>query len=234
MPIIINIDNFLRSNPDIETWNGTYYCRGSPYTVSLPERFSYDLCRFIGVMHGDGNLSSDRILITDEDLEYHTTILHPLFKSIFNLKLNLYHDEDRGSYYSHIKSSIGYRYLLEVLGFSAGSVRDSLLENIPPYLYHFDQCQKSHYVAGLYDAEGHIKSRQIEIDFSITSFQIREYIANFLYSCGINYTPLDREREGRSTSYEIYIYGRNNVSLFRNLIPMLHPAKIRRLRDMLD
>ena len=88
-----------------------------------------------------------------------------------------------------IKSSVIYRYLLECLGFSPGSVRDSILKKIPSYIYRFDSYQKLHYIAGLYDAEGHIKRRQIEVDFSITSYPIREYIIDFFDNYGLNYTP---------------------------------------------
>ena len=49
-------------------------------------------------MHGDGNLSYNRIHITDEDPNYHTKILQPLVKNLFDLDLNLYFDENRGSY----------------------------------------------------------------------------------------------------------------------------------------
>lgn len=230
MTIIIDLEGFLRRNPNIRRINGTYTCRGSPYRVFLPNRFTYDLCRFVGVMHGDGNLSSNRIHITDEDPKYHIRILHPLVRNLFNLELNLYPDNLRGSYYSHVKSSVIYRYLLQCLGFSRGSVRDSILENIPSYLYHFDLHQKSHYIAGLYDAEGHVKLRQIEIDFSITSRPVREYISEFINDIAIDYTPNERERPGRSTTYEIYIYGRDDVSMFIDLIPMQHPAKVKRIR----
>ena len=48
-------------------------------------------------MHGDGNLSYNRIHITDEDPNYHTKILQPLVKNLFDLDLNLYFDENRGS-----------------------------------------------------------------------------------------------------------------------------------------
>ena len=210
-----------------------YYCRGSPYRVFLPDKFSNHLCRFIGVMQGDGNLSYNRIHITDEDPEYHLDVLHPLVRSLFNLELNIYLDKPRGSYYSHIKSSIVYRYILQCLGFSAGSVRDSLLESIPSYLYYFELFQKSHYIAGLYDAEGHIKLRQIEIDFSITSIPIGEYVSEFLDDNAINYTSDVRKRIGRLPIYEIYIYGKDDVSMFRDLVPMSHPEKIRRLRKLL-
>ncbi len=233
MMSLIDLERFFWRNPDIRKVNNLYYCRGSPYRVFLPDRFTNNLCRFIGIMHGDGNLSSNRIHITDEDPDYHLDVLHPLVKKLFNLELNLYYDKPRGSYYSHVKSSVVYRYLLQCLGFSAGSVRDSILDEIPYYLYHLDLSQRAHYIAGLFDAEGHIKFRQIEIDFSITSFPIRDYIIDFLDYYGIYYTPDERLRNGRSMIYEIYIYGREDVSMFWDLIPIQHPAKIERLKILL-
>ena len=115
------------------------------------------------------NLSSNRILITDKNLKYHQTVLNPLVNRLFNLNFNIYHDKNKVSYYSHVKSSIIFRYLIEMLRFSKGSVRLSLVNRLPFYLIELDSEYKAHDIAGLYDAEGHVKNRQIEINFSTSS-----------------------------------------------------------------
>jgi hypothetical protein len=114
---VLNLEKFLQQHQDIKSMKSFYYCKGSRYRVKLPQQFNYDLCRLIGIIQGDGNLSSNRILITDKNSEYHQEVLQPLFKRLFNLPLNLYFDRNRSSYYSHVKSSIVFRYLIGVLEF---------------------------------------------------------------------------------------------------------------------
>ena len=92
----------------------------------IPTTITKKLCRIIGIIHGDGNMSLSRIHITDKCLEYHKKILHPLFKDVFGIKLNLFHDRNRNSYYSHIKDKKVYKYLTENLEIPKGSVRKNL------------------------------------------------------------------------------------------------------------
>jgi len=232
-PKVIDLDKFLKENKDIREIDSTYYCQGSGHRVKLPREFTENLCRFIGVMQGDGNLSSNRILITDKNLEYHKTILKLLFKDLFNLEFNIFYDRNRSSYYSHIKSSIVFRYLNQMLEFKPGAVRNSIFNEIPTYLSNLSPELKAHYIAGLYDAEGHVKKRQIEIDFSISSYPIWNFIQDYLSENKIKYTPLTRIREKRQSTYEIYIYGRDQVTKFCKLIPMKHPEKLNRIKRWL-
>jgi hypothetical protein len=225
---VLNLEKFFLQHHDIKTIDSLYYCRGSRYRVKLPAQFNKDLCRFIGIMHGDGNLSSNRILITDKNIEYHQRVLQPLFKRLFNLPLNLYHDKNRSSYYSHVKSSIIYRYLIGVLEFQAGSVRCSL-QKLPSYLSKFPSKYQAYYIAGLYDSEGSIKKKQIEIDFAITSKPIWLYIQEFFNQININYSPRIRKREKWQKNYEIYIYGKDDAIKFIKNIPIVHPAKLKQL-----
>jgi hypothetical protein len=229
---MVDLAKFLQKNKDIKQQNSLYYCRGSRYRVRLPTKLNNDLCRFIGIMHGDGNLSYKRILITDKKKKYHEEVVKPLVEILFNLPLNLFHDENRSSYYSHIKSSVLYRYLIEVLEFQPGSVRCSLTK-LPSYLYQLKLENQAYYIAGLYDSEGSIKKRQIEIDFAITTKPIWHFIQTFLRRNGIKFSTRVRTRKKWLPNYEIYIYGREEVTKFTQTVPLLHPAKLKRLERSL-
>src|SRR3989344_1794205 len=144
----------------------------------LPKRLTKKLCRVIGIIHGDGNMSSSRIHITDKCLDYHIQVLQPLFKDVFNLELNLFHDKNRNSYYSHVKDKKVYKYLTETLEIPKGAVRKNL--KIPNYIKSLQDSLKASYISGLFDAECYISKRQAEISFSITCQEIFEFIKEFL------------------------------------------------------
>jgi intein-encoded DNA endonuclease-like protein len=121
---------------------------------------------------------------------------------------------------------------VEILEFQPGAVRCSL-KALPSYLPKLKQTKQAHYIAGLYDAEGHIKKRQVEIDFSITSKPVWKFIQAFLKTTAIQYSPLVRERKGRKKIFEIYIYGKKDVRNFVKTIPIQHPAKVKILNEKL-
>ena len=215
------LGKFLREHPDIVPVNSFYTRAKSPYLVQLPEEESLALYRFLGWIHGDGNMSGRRILITDECFGYHETEIRDMFGRLFNLKPNIYEDRQRHSYYSHIKSGVLYDYLVEVMEMPSGSVRQQL--TVPNYINESSLELRAAYVGGLYDAEGHVKRRQSEIDFSITSRSVQQVISKTLGGLGIDHSLHQRERS--SIEYEVYIYGRDDVAKFRKHVAFVHPVK---------
>ena|SRR3989344_1116645 len=192
----------------------------------LPKRLTKKLCRVIGIIHGDGNMSSSRIHITDKCLDYHIQVLQPLFKDVFNLELNLFHDKNRNSYYSHVKDKKVYKYLTETLEIPKGAVRKNL--KIPNYIKSLQDSLKASYISGLFDAECYISKRQAEISFSITCQEIFEFIKEFLNNKKIKFSTRIRDRR-RNKEYEIYIYGRERINGLLKIIKLKHPEKISQL-----
>ena len=95
MVLECRVNQFLENHKEfIKTENG-YACKKSLQYVKLPMKETHSLCRILGILHGDGNMSSSRIHITDKDKEYHIKVLHPLFKSVFGICLNLFKDKNR-------------------------------------------------------------------------------------------------------------------------------------------
>ena len=217
---------FLQQNSDIQKLDTYFTCKKSPYRVLLPIKFTKELCRIIGIIHGDGNMSGGRIHITDKNFKYHK-IINTLFQNTFGISLNLYHDKKRNSYYSHIKNSIIYRYLTEVLEIPKGAVRKNL--KIPSFIKTLNLELQAEYIAGLFDAEGHIRIRQAEIDFSTSTEDIFQLISEFLTKIQIKFSTRIRHRR-KNPEFEIFIYGKNNLQKFNNFIHLKHPAKLKRIK----
>jgi hypothetical protein len=126
------------------------YTRG--VSPKIPVDFSEELCWILGLLHGDGIMSGGRILFCDLDESFHKEATHKLFKRVFGVQLNLFHDVRRNSFYSHVKNKQLYAFLTRVLQMPAGAVRSQL--RIPKYFDKFPMRFQAAYLAGLFDAEG--------------------------------------------------------------------------------
>lgn len=190
----------------------------------MPRKTS--ICRLLGIMHGDGNMSYSRVHITDKCLDYHIKIIHPLFNELFGVKMNLFHDKNRNSYYSHTKKKDVYKFLTEKLKLPEGSVRKNL--KVEEFMNKWNDNEKAFYIAGIFDSEGYVSKRQAEISITITSKEIFDFISNHLHK--LNFTHSKRMRNRRmKTEYELRMYGKKNISSFFNRIPIKNPDKIHRL-----
>jgi len=212
---------FLNKYPEILKVRGGYTTKKSKKIVTLPSSFTEDLCRVIGIIHGDGNMSNKRILITDKNPQYHL-YLRKLFKKTFAIELNLFEDKNRNTFYSHSKNSILYKYLNDVLEVPSGAVRKSL--TLPKYLTKLPIRMQAQYVAGIFDSESHIRKRQAEIDFSTTTKDLWVFVKSFLSKIGIKFTARIRRRR-KNPEYEIFIYGKRNLMIFKKYVKLKNPDK---------
>lgn len=194
-------------------------------------RINEDICRILGIMHGDGNMSYSRILITDKCREYHESVIHPLFLRAFGVKMNLFHDKNRNSFYSHTKKKTLYNYFVKNLLIPQGSVRKGL--KVPKYAYKFTCKQKNAYISGLFDSESYVSNRQAQIDFTTTSKDLHEFVASHIISLGIDISQFSRKRR-KNREYEIRIYGKKRLSLLTKSLILKHPDKIKRLEKFLS
>jgi len=220
------LTKFLQEHSEIQEVGEEFIVKKSKSSVTLPTTFSPDICRIIGIIHGDGNMSGKRFLITDQDFEYHK-YLQELFEKTFRIKLNVFHDKNRNSFYSHSKNTIVYKYLTEVLEIPSGAVRENL--RIPKFLQKLPIELQAEYVAGVFDSESHIRERQAEIDFSTTSMQVWQFVINFLTNIGIKFSQRIRKRK-KNPEFEIFIYGKNNLKIFNQFVKLKHSEKIKRMQ----
>jgi hypothetical protein len=215
------VDEFLKVHPYISSKGDMYFRSRSLHPVRLPTAFSDELCRLIGWIHGDGNMSYRRILVSDESLEFHQDVLGPTFRNLFGVPTNIFHDENRNTFYSHLKNSVLYDFLTEVLEIPKGSVRNGL--TVPAYMCGLGLRFRAKYVGGLYDAESHVKRRQAEIDFSSTCGAIQRIVGKTLSDLDISRTLSDRQR--MSKEFEVYIYGKDDLRKFDTYVGYAHPVK---------
>ncbi len=215
------VAEFLNAHPDISSKGDTYFRSRSLLPVRLPMEFNDELCRLIGWIHGDGNMSYRRILVSDESFEFHRDVLGPTFQKLFDVQTNIFHDKNRNTYYSHLKNSVLYDFLTEVLEIPKGSVRNGL--RVPAYMRGLELRLRAKYVGGLYDAESHVKKRQAEIDFSSTCGAIQRMVGRTLGELGIGRTLSERQR--RSKEFEVYIYGKDDLRKFDTYVGFAHPVK---------
>ena len=162
-------------------------------------------------------------------LQFHEEVVQPTFRELFTVRTNIYHDEGRNSYYSHLKNSVLYDFFTEVLEIPRGSVRERL--QVPGYIKNLNLPLLSAYVGGLYDAEGHVKKRQAEIDFSTTSQDVWEVVDTTLTRQNIGHSLNRRQRS--SLENEIYIYGKDDIAKFDDCVKFTHPVKMQSLSRFL-
>ncbi len=188
--------------------------------VGDPSR-SRKLARLLGIIHGDGNASYGRILITDKHKNFHE-VLRGLFIDVFQITPSLYNDKKRNTFYTYTKNRMVYRIFTEKLSVNKGSVRKRI--TIPSFIRDNDITIQREYVGGLFDAEASVKKRQAEIAFSNTSEQLFEYVKETLTKTAIRFSTNIRHRRN-TPEYEIYIYGKTNLRLFQEKIGFTHPKK---------
>lgn len=197
--------------------------------VRLPTKITPDLCRLLGLLHGDGNMSGGRVLLTDQNREFHKTI-GGIFKSVFGLSPNIFHDINRNTHYSHTKSVLVYRFLNEVMEVPKGAVRQNL--RVPAYMEKLGRHLQAEYVGGLFDAEGCVKRRQAELNISTTSKSVFEFLGEFLGGIGVDYSKYIRKRH-INPEYELYIYGKDDLHKFARYVSFRHPSKKKRMANFL-
>ena len=200
--------------------------------VKIPKQHNSMISRLVGIIHGDGNMSFKRVLITDECLEYHKNVIHPLFYQLFGVKLNLYHDKARNSFYSHTKNRILFKYLTKDLKLPNGAVRDRI--RITKFMKQWPLELKVNYLAGIIDSEGYVSKRQAEIEISVTSKNVFDFVRTILNQLNIKYSIRIRKRNGRSKiDYSLNIYGKDKIKDLVKSVHIRHPEKIKKLEKFL-
>lgn len=221
---------FLKNHPEIKRVGTLFTVKRSASKVRLSRKITPNICRIIGIIHGDGNMSGKRIHVTDKNREYHQ-YLQKLFMKTFNIRMNLFYDEKKNTYYSHSKNSIVYKYLVEFLELPKGSVRQNL--KIPSFLNELPMNLQAEYVAGIFDSESHIRKRQAEIGFTTTSKDVWVFLKKFFKKAEIKFSERIRRRR-KNPEFEIFIYGKKYLKKFNKIIRLNHNHKIMILKLFLS
>ena len=90
--------------------------------VSNPKLF-----RLLGILHGDGSLSGNRVTVTDKHREFHE-VLAGIFQDIFHYKPTIYRDRSKNTFYTYTKKKEIVNFFLNIFG--AASLRKATIPEI--------------------------------------------------------------------------------------------------------
>lgn len=218
------VKEFIKNNPKIVKKQNKYVWGKSKTLTKIPKD-TILLLRTIGIIHGDGNMSNERILISEKEFDFQIR-LHNYFKKLFGMEFNIYQDKNRNTFYLHSKNKVVYNFLNQVLEIPKGSIRKNI--KIPSYFENLNQNEINSYVEGLFDAEGSVKIKQAELNFCSNSKILFDFVKEILNKNEIIFSPYSKKREERK-NIEYNIYGKNNLKNFQSRIGFSHPTKIKKL-----
>jgi|TARA_Y100000310_G_scaffold243188_1_gene247624 hypothetical protein len=179
--------------------------------ISFPNINSKEFAEFYGIMLGDGCIYSnlDGFCITGHKIlekEYYRNYLKNLIENLFSdapkFSVSKEHNVIRCYLYSKQISS----FLIN-LGFSRGKKKNLI---IPHFFKNKEQI--SYCIRGLFDTDGSLSNHpgaKIMIHFSIPQNPLRESVSKALKLFNIKFSY---------SSKSIYIYGKENVGFFFNII----------------
>lgn len=214
--------------------------------IPLPKQVDSNLAYFFGYLQGDGCLVKDgiRLTFTDEYIEQLESI-NALSKKIFGITgaISLFSSEisTKPCPRLHIKSVVMNSFFHVVLGLNRGKKKDMTI----PLLIRHDKNLLSHYIAGLFDADGTIPknpetAKQLFLDITMRDQSFIEDIKLALKEFGID-TLKTFERITKSPSsdfisktYEIRIRRKAMILKFLQEIGSYHPNKRKRAERIIQ
>ncbi len=178
-----------------------------------------DLAWLIGVVQGDGHVNKYFVEISDrykENLEVVASVISKLgFKTVIS-------KDSRESRFRLWINSKDFAALLR----NYGADRKDRVPRIKPELY-------THYISGIYDAEGYIEYWKLRgllrINLAYKYEEVVDFIANVLRDHGIK--PYVRFS---SRVYRIQIYRKGDVRTFIEHIGFRYPSKKIRVNSLLS
>jgi len=213
--------------------------------TKLLRQLTKELAYYIGYLQGDGYLESDRKSFGFAD-EYESQVekMRLMTTVLFGIESKIYEVFSRLAtkpcYHLVVNSFIVNSFISTVFGINWGikvnlRIPRIILENRPLL---------SHYISGLYDADGTIpknpkKAKQLFIDVTMKDKEFMGQIKQVLFSFGIDTLKLF-ERKAHScfntkssTAWEVRIRKRSEILKFLKIVGFHHPDKLRRQKEVL-
>ena len=227
------------------------YSQAGGHWIRLPERLDPDLAHFAGLIAGDGSIElgarggySIRFSNSEESLvrEYCA-----LASRLFGVtpELTPRSPERAASCRFHsalVAAALGH------LGIPPSPKSASII--IPDILLNAPETILSPYLRGLFDTDGSVSVRQVGsscLSLSTISRRLAEGVQTALLRFGIHARVRTRHVAGRRSirfdgreivsrhdQYVVEIRDRHSITRFRNLIGLSHPAKARKLAEILE
>ena len=215
--------------------------------VTLPKKLSKDLAYFIGYLHGDGFLGSDKKTIGFSD-EYKSQLIkiNNICFKLFNKKGKIRKVKSpigkKGSYHLELRQNVINSFLHKVFRIPRG-VKNQL--EIPKTIIKNKTFLKF-YLIGLYDADGTLpknpeKAKQNFVDVGVKSKNLMCQVKSSLKKFQINtlklYPRKTKSIAGKkfkkpSIIWELRIRRKSEIIRFLKEIGFNHPIKNKRMKKL--
>lgn len=150
----------------------------------LPKVMTEDLAYLVGVIVGDGWVTSDGGLvgIVSGDEEYLRFVISSLFKKLFGCDVHIRRDPRKNhTYFLETHSKIINAFLVHVFGFKRGKK----VPKIPTVFKNYPRNILMEFIAGFFDTDGSVNKSSCTIKFTQKSREILEQIKGELASLEI-------------------------------------------------
>lgn len=207
--------------------------------IRLPNRLSKDLAEEIGIIAGDGHLTTKKkdygIMIAGhriDDMDYYHRRVIPLFENIYNIKPNIRAEKETNEMHLEIWSKAIFSFHNKNLGFPRGKKENKIV--LPKKI--FDKKFTTSFLRGFMDTDGSIvfqkKYKKIyyypKINIELSDSKLILDIKGMFDKLGFTYSFCSRLRKHKYTKnwykgYSIDIYGKENLERWYKEIKSNNP-----------
>ncbi|MDD5132819.1 MAG: LAGLIDADG family homing endonuclease [Candidatus Nanoarchaeia archaeon] len=228
----INI-TFINKNNILNNEGIIFSKKDEERKIKLPNKITPELAEEVGMHLGDGFLSGRkteyRLKGNKDEKDYYDTFIKGLYKSLFNINLNIKEYED--TYGFEMYSKAIHTFKSKVLGLPIGR---KINVKIPDIFKINDITILTSLLRGLYDTDGCItfmshynhKKYYPHITFAQKSDFLIKDIYNILKMLGFN--PCYFKGEGYSS---LSLYGYNSLKRYMDLIGFHNPKHLRKVNN---
>jgi hypothetical protein len=199
--------------------------------TALPRVITPKLSYLLGWVCGDGNLQEGKrhyiIKISEKSKEQLELILRPLFEDVFGVSPPIFRRYGK-SYAIQIGSKAILRFLKNVIKVRVGE--------IPSIVSNFDIINKKYFLMGIFDAEGHVKTRYLDpgIVISQSSKDFLEYVIKLFKELDIFFTGPYRHETKLGRWYTIRLRKKNEIIRYCYSIGTCHVEKRLKLQKLVE
>jgi len=197
--------------------------------VIFPSKPTNELTQIIGYLIGDGFFHSPRNIRFKDERKDVLNEYSNLFKKTFNLNGTIY--QRKGHYVLDINS----KYLVDWFNKNIPVLFNKTgKEKIPDFIFKSSKKQISHFLRGIYDAEGCVASSARQVCIGMTNEKLIKNLQFLLLKFGILATFSKSKRKKWSTSFHLRINDKKSLDRFKKYIGLTAIDKQEKLNDLIN
>ncbi len=210
----------------------------SVHQLKFPKKISEDLAYVVGLILGDGSLPCDKSNINGNwsitvffDNKDHAGYYSDIIQSLFGVQTKQFFR--RGCYATYFFSSVAHWFFRTYFGFHNGK-KAHKIEVPQRVLSTKDEKLINACLRGLFDSDGTIIENKAQIKYASVSKKIVDQVAEFLQVQGMVITRCQWLKDPKyKMLYDVRSSGTKNLQLFHEKIGFKHPAKSKKLYNLL-